>query len=128
MAAATQQVSAKAGQPTAAPPANPSQSQRKAGHRGHGNQNNQSEVSTQGSNSVSRAAGSVDAEYSQDEERDIQEFAKKLENIQKQPPLRYVGVNGKQRRRRKLKPNVSVDWLNQLRKELSNQSKSVSNV
>jgi len=29
-------------------------------------------------------------------------------------------MNGKQRRRRKLKPNVSVDWLNQLRKELNN--------
>jgi hypothetical protein len=44
---------------------------------------NQSEVSTQGSNSVSRAAASFDAEYSQDEERDIQEFARKLENIQR---------------------------------------------
>ena len=119
MASAAQHAYPKTGQPTSAPPANPGQSQRKAGHKGNANQQNQSEVSTQGSNSVSRAAGSVDAEYSQDEERDIQEFAKKLENIQKQPPLRYVGMNGKQRRRRKLKPNVSVDWLNQLRKELN---------
>ena len=44
-------------------------------------QTNHSEVSTQGSNSVSRAAVSMDAEFSQDEERDIQEFARKLEII-----------------------------------------------
>lgn len=69
----------------------------------------------------------MDAEFSQDEERDIQEFARKLEIIQKQPPIRYIGMNGKQRRRRKLKPNVSADWLNKLRKELSMHNRTSQN-
>lgn len=61
-------------------------SQRKSANKAaSANNQNHSEVSTQGSNSVSRAAASVsvDAEFSQDEERDIQEFARKLEIIQK---------------------------------------------
>lgn len=55
----------------------------------------------------------------QDEDRVIEEFARKMELISKQPPMRFVN-NG--RRRRRLKPNVSNDWLNGLKKQIQQQS------
>jgi len=61
-----------------------------------------------------------DPEDNQDEDKQIAEFAKKLEQNLKHPPLRTIGAGG-QRRRRKLKPNVSKDWLNKKRRELKSQ-------
>ena len=54
-----------------------------------------------------------------DEDRAIEEFARKMEIISKQPPLRFVNTG---RRKRRLKPNVSKDWLNNLRKQIQLQS------
>lgn len=61
-----------------------------------------------------------DPEDNQDEDKQIAEFAKKLEQNLKHPPLRTICAGG-QRRRRKLKPNVSKDWLNKKRRELKSQ-------
>ena len=56
-------------------------------------------------------------EEKEDLEEDLRilEFAKKLESIK-------IGSSCGQRRRRKLKPNVSKDWLNKLRRQLKNNS------
>lgn len=56
---------------------------------------------------------------SQDEDRAVEEFAKKLEYISKQPPMRFTNQG---RRRRKLKPNVSKDWIQTLQKQLKSQT------
>jgi hypothetical protein len=50
-------------------------------------------------------------EIMDDEDLEIEKFAKNLEMIQRQPPM-FLG----QRRRKKLKPNFSKDWVNNLRK------------
>lgn len=55
----------------------------------------------------------------ENEDRQIEEFARKLEQISKQPPMKFVNTG---RRRRKLKPNVSKDWLNSLKKQIKQQS------
>jgi|APSaa5957512535_1039671.scaffolds.fasta_scaffold133500_1 hypothetical protein len=55
-----------------------------------------------------------------DEDKQIEEFAKTLEENMKRPPPRYAIIGG-QRRRRKLKPNVSKDWLKRLKDEISSR-------
>jgi hypothetical protein len=55
---------------------------------------------------------------SQDEDKQVEEFARKLEYISKQPPMRFVNQG---KRRRKLKPNVSHDWIQTLQKQLKTQ-------
>jgi hypothetical protein len=55
-----------------------------------------------------------------DEDQFIAEFAKSLEQIQKQPStLRYSHTS---RRKRKLKPNFSKDWVKELRKSIRRSS------
>ena len=82
------------------------------------------EESTQGSNSQRNIPSGAnddieDQQHDFDEDQKIEEFARKLELIQKMPN-RYQGSGG-QRRRRKLKPNISKDWVNKLRKQLKSQ-------
>ena len=75
-------------------------------------------MSTQASTNSLRKEGVDD-----DEDKSIEEFAKNLEQISKQP-LPKIAFSGGQRRRRKLKPNISKEWVNKLRKQLKSQQNS----
>ena len=64
----------------------------------------------------STQASCTPVEEMNEEDLEIEKFAKNLEQIQSRPPI-FLG----QRRRKKLKPNFSKDWVKSLRKQLKSQ-------